>query len=152
MRRLSFCSFCGICARITGCGRVSTLFSRALRFNPFSLKLGKPFLLLAQFCFLARDQLGLSASLFRTTCNLSIIDNAGLGLLDFLDDRGIVTLDEGTLLSDLDLNSARLAAGIRLLDFRCFFTGQGDLFLLAIPCRAMDLAQMPEQLVLVFLG
>ena len=62
----------------------------------------------------------------------------------------LVDLDEGALLADLDLDGARLAGRVRLLDLGGLLAREGDLLFLFLV--AVHLAQVVEQPRLVLLG
>ncbi len=111
-------------------------------------------LLFAQIGFLACNQLCLTTRFVRTTCLLCLINDWRRRCRSFRRrcflDRHFVTLDEGTLLSDFNLNRARFASGVRLLDLGRFLARQRDFLLFAVSYRAVRTAQVIEELVLVF--
>src|SRR5438067_385522 len=78
--------------------------------------------------FLAAQQLGLRLRFGLATLQLGLV-NHGCGTR--LNCGGLVALDEGALLADLDLDRARLAARVGLLDFAGRFAGERDLLALA---------------------
>ncbi len=109
-------------------------------------------LALGQFGLLLAQQRGLGLRLVFETHQLGGVDLRRLG------NRGrsrrrrrLVALDEGALLADLDLDGARLAAGISLLDFAGRFPRQRDLLALGTG-RAVGGTQVIEQPLLVGVG
>ena len=71
-------------------------------------------LLFPELFFLCAQALGFGVRLYLATAQIGLVRFGGLGILDR---RGhFVTLDESTLLAHLDLDRARLAARIGLLD------------------------------------
>ena len=107
--------------------------------------------LLHQLFFLAADRLSLAACLFLAAHQLLVfLRRRGVLLYGTRDiGIGLITLDERALLAHLDLDRARTACGIGLLDLTGGFLDQRDL--LALGC-AMAGLQVGEQLLLVRLG
>ena len=94
--------------------------------------------LLGQFFFLAADQLGLAARFFLAAGAVRRRRrSAAGGAASALDRRrDLVALDEGALLAHLDLDRARLAGGVGLLDLAGRLVRQRDLLALgARRCR-----------------
>jgi hypothetical protein len=106
--------------------------------------------LFGQLFFLQADLLGLGACLFLAALQVEFVDAGASGLFDR--GRRVVALDEDTLLAHLDLDRARLAAGIGLLDLAGALARQRDLLALAGRRRAMRGAKKLEQTFLVGLG
>ena len=111
--------------------------------------------LLGQVFLLAADQLGLPACLFLAARQFGLVDagrrrrlHLGLGRLDHGRVAAFVALDEGALLAHLDLDGARLAGRVGLLDLAGGFLHQGDLLALG-GGRAMAGLEVAEQLLLV---
>jgi hypothetical protein len=113
-------------------------------------ELGQAFLLFAQFRFLACDQFRLTARVFFATRLFGGVDD-GRRFCRFRRDE-IVTLDEGALLAHFDLDRARFAARVSLLDLGGFLAGHRDLLLFALVGGAVGTAQMVQQLILIILG
>ena len=120
--------------------------------------------LLDQLFLLAADQLGLAARLFLAARELGLVDarrgGLGNGRRRSVGDRlhrlgrgrmSLVALDEGALLAHLDLDRARTAGGVGLLDLGGRLLGQRDLLALGVD-RAVAGLQEAEQALLVGLG
>ncbi len=163
---LDGCRLLGVSARPVGLGCNRLRFDRdSLRF-----RLGSRFLLalllfhqialcalgaLARFRHLACDQLGGTARLFFTLGALRGVDDRDRGLRGrrFGLGRGaLVALHEDALLAHLDLDRARLAGAVGLLDRRRLLARDRDLLLLDAVAGAMGAPQRIEQASLVFLA
>jgi hypothetical protein len=116
--------------------------------------------LLRQRFFLAPDQLGLLARLFLAALPFVLLELLVRLHLRLRLRRGrrlgarlgrVLALDEGAFFAHLDLDGARLAARIGLLDLGGGFLHQGDLFAVARSGAVAGL-QVGEQLLLVDLG
>ncbi len=104
--------------------------------------------LFGQVFFLATQQLGLGACFFLATLQFGFVDHRCGG---FLGSRRVVALDEGALLAHFDLDGARLAARIGLLDLAGRLARQRDLLALRAG-GAVRGAQEVEQAFLVRLA
>ena len=124
------------------------LFGRLGLGQLLGFELGQAFLLLAQFRFLARDQLRLAACFFFAARLFGSVDHR---CGRFRRDE-VVTLHEGALLAHFDLDRARFAAGVSLLDLGGFLAGHRDLFLFAPVGGAVGTTKMVQQLILIILG
>jgi hypothetical protein len=100
--------------------------------------------------FLQAQALGLGVGFLLATAQLFLVR---LGARDLVGRRRhLVALDEGALLAHFDLDGARLAARIRLLDLARGLARQRDLLALAARDGAVRGAQVIEQARLVALG
>jgi len=112
------------------------------------------FALANQLFFLATQQLRLTTGFFLTTRQFGFVDHRRGGHIDrrsrCLGDF-VVALDEGALLANLDLDGARAARSVGLLDFRGRLFDQGDLLALATRSAVGGL-EMVEQRLLVGFG
>ena len=103
--------------------------------------------LLSQSFFLHAQGFSFSVHLFFTALEIGFFLSS---LCSFID-TGFVTLDEGTLLLDFDLNRACFARGIGLLDFGGRLAGQRDLLAVGRGCSMAGLKKA-QQLLLVAVG
>src|SRR6185369_9063342 len=103
-----------------------------------------------ELLFLATERLGLGVRLFLAAKQIFLARMRGGGVLGGRGD--VVALDEGALLAHLDLDRARLAARVGLLDLAGRLANEGDLLALAGRGGAVCRAQMVEQARLVALG
>ncbi|MNP95084.1 hypothetical protein D3C85_76270 [compost metagenome] len=149
--RFRFNRFCRVCFLRFCFSLFRLLQGFCLRFF-FRFQLGQALLFFAQVSFLTRDQLGLTASFFGTTFDFRFVDNwcCRFGWCFFR--CGFVAFYESPFFTHFDLDRARFAGGIRLLDFSRFFTGQCDFFLFTVWCNTVRTAQVVKELVLVGLG
>src|SRR5207245_9773638 len=106
---------------------------------------------LGQLFFLAAQQLGLAVGLVLAALQLGVVDHR-CGRRGLLGSGRFVALDEDALLAHLDLDGARLAGSIGLLDLAGGFARERDLLALTAAARAMRRAQEVEQAFLVRLG
>ena len=156
-RRCLVCSFC--CRLRSFClGRLLGVLLSLLRFplcclDLFSLlgfQLRQTFLLFAQIGFLTSNQFRLTTCFFSTAFDFCLIQHDIRLGSHFICCR-FIALDECTLLAYFNLNRARLASGIGLLDFRRFLAGQRNLFLFAFRRGTAHTAQVLKETILVFL-
>src|SRR5205085_8620033 len=100
--------------------------------------------------FLLAQQLGLGLGLQLATLEFGVVDRRRGGRLGRA--GTVVALDEGALLAHLDLDRARLAARIGLLDLAGRLARERDLLALAGRGGAVCRSQVVEQARLVALG
>ena len=109
-------------------------------------------LLLGQIVLLAAQQLGMTARFLCAPREFGLVDDGRRRRGGLLGSRRLVTLDEGALLADLDLDRACLAGRIGLLDFARALARDADLLAFAGRRRAVAGAQVLEQAFLVAIG
>ena len=104
--------------------------------------------MLRELFFFKSQRLGLTVGLVLAPLQISFVDRQFVNVF-FATRRGVVALDKGALLANLDLDRARLARSVGLLDLGGRLLGQRDLLALGASNGAVRGAQKVEQPLLV---
>src|SRR5471030_2036910 len=112
------------------------------------VELGQVLLLLAQVGFLTGDQFSLLAGFLFAAGRFGRIDDR-CGRRGGDRRRGVVALHEGAHFLDGDLDRARLARSVGLLDLGGFLARQRDFFLFGVRRCAVGAAQVIQKLILI---